>query len=364
MLIQTSTDWERIDRAELVSVGSYSLYASTSGPPRKPGAPVVIFITGGGAPTEVYTHLQRSVAGFARNNFYDRAGYGRSESPADHGDGRAQRDCSAGAPSTGHRSRLWWPASDNQDGHAGQGKTWASDSAHELRRLMRAIGVRPPYVLTAHSYGGIIARTYYDLYPTDVAGLGLLDTASELLQQCLSPFPPPVFSKVVADVDFLELTRLKEASGLSDAEWETMLAAVEKTHPAAVREENHGSGRALARKYQIDDCVMGEKPLLVMGSNMARELRLWFEEAKKNGAGTEEERREAEWWLESSELYLKQISLAQMGMSRSAIYVRFDDVGHDFPIRLPQKTAELIRDLFRTVLERQMEHMSIDKTAR
>src|ERR1700761_7591582 len=81
MIINTTNEWELSDKSGLVSVGSYSLFVSTRGPRRKSGAPIVVFITGGGVPTEFYVHLQHAVSEFARNYFYDRAGYGRSERP-------------------------------------------------------------------------------------------------------------------------------------------------------------------------------------------------------------------------------------------------------------------------------------------
>jgi pimeloyl-ACP methyl ester carboxylesterase len=72
---------------------------------------------------------------------------------------------------------------------------WAEDSASELHGLMRAINVQPPYVLAADSYGGIIARTHYDLFLDDIAGLALLDTNSDLLQQSIGPIPSPCIGK-------------------------------------------------------------------------------------------------------------------------------------------------------------------------
>lgn len=42
--------------------------------------------------------------------------------------------------------------------------------AAELHELLGGAGVAPPYVLVAHSYGGLIARVYADRYPSEVAG--------------------------------------------------------------------------------------------------------------------------------------------------------------------------------------------------
>ncbi len=47
-------------------------------------------------------------------------------------------------------------------------------------------GVKGPYVLVAHSYGGLIARLYAQTYPKEVIGLVLVDTLTELLYKTLN----------------------------------------------------------------------------------------------------------------------------------------------------------------------------------
>jgi hypothetical protein len=51
--------------------------------------------------------------------------------------------------------------------------------ARELRALLAAIHVGPPYVLAGHSYGGMITREFAALYPREVAGMVLIDASSE-----------------------------------------------------------------------------------------------------------------------------------------------------------------------------------------
>src|SRR5262245_61101374 len=45
----------------------------------------------------------------------------------------------------------------------------AADLASDLRALLGALAVGPPYVLAAHSWGGVIARTFAHAHPADVA---------------------------------------------------------------------------------------------------------------------------------------------------------------------------------------------------
>jgi pimeloyl-ACP methyl ester carboxylesterase len=50
-----------------------------------------------------------------------------------------------------------------------------------LRKVgtLRATGVRGPYVLAGHSFGGMVARLYATTYPREVAGLVQIDAQSE-----------------------------------------------------------------------------------------------------------------------------------------------------------------------------------------
>ncbi len=52
------------------------------------------------------------------------------------------------------------------------------DRRAQQARGGRGYGVRPPYVLVAHSLGGLFSRLYAQLHPGQVAGLVLVDTFS------------------------------------------------------------------------------------------------------------------------------------------------------------------------------------------
>lgn len=57
----------------------------------------------------------------------------------------------------------------------------------DLHAVLAASGEPRPYVLVAHSYGGLIATLYARTYPGDVAGLVMVDAATELTKQVASP---------------------------------------------------------------------------------------------------------------------------------------------------------------------------------
>jgi pimeloyl-ACP methyl ester carboxylesterase len=55
----------------------------------------------------------------------------------------------------------------------------AGDVVADLRALLAAARVGPPYVLVGHSFGGLIARFFTSSVPDDVVGLVLVDAAHE-----------------------------------------------------------------------------------------------------------------------------------------------------------------------------------------
>ena len=57
----------------------------------------------------------------------------------------------------------------------------AADMVGDLRKLLAALEISPPYVLVGHSWGGVVARTFAHGYPADVVGLVLVDATHELV---------------------------------------------------------------------------------------------------------------------------------------------------------------------------------------
>ena len=62
----------------------------------------------------------------------------------------------------------------------------ATDGVADLHALLASAGVRGPYVIAGHSYGGLIARLYASTYPDAVAGVVLEDALSEGLYDGLT----------------------------------------------------------------------------------------------------------------------------------------------------------------------------------
>lgn len=51
----------------------------------------------------------------------------------------------------------------------------AADAAAELDLLLKTLELKPPYVIVAHSWGGLTSREFLRLRPLDVAGMILVD---------------------------------------------------------------------------------------------------------------------------------------------------------------------------------------------
>jgi pimeloyl-ACP methyl ester carboxylesterase len=105
------------------------------------GSPTVILDSGLGLPAATWELVQRDVATFTRVCSYDRAGYGWS-------------------------SELPMPRT-------------SGAVARELHALLAASRESGPYVLVGHSFGGYNVRVYTSRYPTEVAGLVLVDASHE-----------------------------------------------------------------------------------------------------------------------------------------------------------------------------------------
>jgi pimeloyl-ACP methyl ester carboxylesterase len=130
------------------------------------GRPTVILVSGYGNGADVWSLLDpgvrrppvlAGVAGFTRACAYD-----RPNTILQPPDGRSRSD-----PVTQPRT--------------------AADAVAELHALLRAAGVRGPYVLVGHSLGGLFVRLYASTYPRQVAGLVQVDATYELLRELLTP---------------------------------------------------------------------------------------------------------------------------------------------------------------------------------
>ena len=127
------TQW-LADRARLVDIGGRRLQAVAAGE----GSPPVVFEGGG---INAWERLVERTAALTSVAAYARANLGQSDP-------------------------------------APMGRT-ARDSVADLRALLAALGLLPPYVLVGHSWGGLLALLFASDHPAETAGLVLIDPAHE-----------------------------------------------------------------------------------------------------------------------------------------------------------------------------------------
>ena len=116
-----------------IDVGGHRLYLRCSGE----GSPTVVFDAGAGDTHAVWDWVVPRLRDLTRVCAYDRAGLGRSDP----------------GPTPRTSARI----------------------ADELHSLLLRAGIRGPYVLVGHSFGGLNVRLFASLFPESVAGLVLVD---------------------------------------------------------------------------------------------------------------------------------------------------------------------------------------------
>lgn len=122
---------------QLVDIGGTRLHLNCSGT----GSPVVILEAGFPGSSLDWTLVQPGVAEFTRVCSYDRAGFGWSEKGKE-------------------------PRSSAQIGQ-------------DLKALLSNANVASPYILVAHSMGGLYARAFVRKFPESVTGIVLVDATHE-----------------------------------------------------------------------------------------------------------------------------------------------------------------------------------------
>ena len=138
----------------LVDAAGVTLHIRCDGE-RAAGAPTVVLEAGAGNNANTWRDVFAPIAQFARVCAYDRQGLGTSERTA--------------APQSG------------------------VEAVATLHALLQTAGERPPFVMAGHSYGGMLVRLYASRYPSEVAGLVLVDSSHEEQSKRFAalPAPPP-----------------------------------------------------------------------------------------------------------------------------------------------------------------------------
>ena len=123
------------------------------------GTPVVVFENGLGGTLDWWSKVWPDAAQETTSLAYNRAGYGNSEASAEARDG--------------------------------------AHTVEELRTLLKARNLPPPYILVGHSLGGLYMQLFAREHPQDVAALVLVDTTHpEQLKGAGDPATWPTWLKL------------------------------------------------------------------------------------------------------------------------------------------------------------------------
>lgn len=152
------------DIAGTFDIGGRKVYIQCTGQ----GSPTVILISGGGIAADLWDSplgeqptVYPTIAKTTRVCAYDRPGTTRALA-----EGGISRSDPVPQPVT------------------------PSMSAADLHALLDAAGQTGPFVLAAHSYGGLVARYFAHEYPDEVAGMVLVDSFSPELREAMPDLWP------------------------------------------------------------------------------------------------------------------------------------------------------------------------------
>lgn len=155
---------------QLVDIGAgRTMYLECAGT----GSPTVVLISGTGNAADVWRYT------------------GSDTDPADP----LTMDDAAVFPTTARSTRVCAydrPGTQLNDGSPGRSSPVpqpapTEDDVADLHALLAAADVPGPYVLVAHSLGGLIATTYARTHPDQIAGLVLVDPASQFMETTMGP---------------------------------------------------------------------------------------------------------------------------------------------------------------------------------
>jgi len=309
---------------KLLDLGGYRLHLNCTGK----GEPAVVLIPGGGDFSFDWSLVQPGASRFTRVCSYDFAGSAWSDpGPV--------------------------PRTMRQD-------------AYELHALLKAASIRGPYVLVGHSLGGLLTRIYADAYPSEVAGIVLVDSTHEdatlfingkparLRDLAQKPEIPPVQTmqtsppKPVSQQELDEFQRHLKENGPPkiEGEYAKLPAASQQMRVWALSQPpraSRGEGflaeefRAMYVARAKQSYPLGDRPLIVLLPK--------FQYGDPPGGLTAEE-----WKRISDEK--RQQKLDFTNLSHNSKLIIAEHSGHHIQLDEPQVVIDAIREIVGAVKHR------------
>ena len=253
-----------------LDVGGRTMHILCVGP-SDPGRPTVIFESGLGGDAGQWSDVLHELGGSVRACSYDRAGVGQS-----------------GPATIGRTTR---------------------DQVADLRALLTAADVEPPYLLVGFSLGGWNVMVHEDAHPDDVMGAVMVDVRPpEASARWLEALP----AESATESDAIKMARAESTTFETDP----------TLNPEGLRL------RDSATEAQESD-GFGDKPLIVLAASNTAGISAGFE--PELGATLEQI-----WWELQEELASR---------SSKGRLVKVDHTEHEIPVERPDAVAEAIREV-------------------
>lgn len=294
------------------------LFLACKGPARTNGQPVVIFEAGMGASSSSWLPVQRLLDPRIRSYRYDRAGYGRSP------------------VSSSTRS--------------------ASNMAAELLDVLAAAGVVSPYILVAHSYGGIVAREVLAAAgPDAIVGMVLVDANQENTHETLrEPLLPLVKLAGPDSLALLDMTGLLAGRDHYTPE-ELQLLTLNAERESKVRimasemEAVPRSSEELAKKKQFETMALMMRPITVIRGDTKRDYRRVIsatQQAGIHGAARLQLTKVSEFVESRFDDLDCELQRQQMLLSASSRFVQASGSGHAVIATEPKLVADEVSSVW------------------
>ena len=296
-----------------IDVGPYRIHAVETIPTTASTSPTVVLISGIGGTTMTWCAVQRLLSHDLRTFAYDRLGLGKSD-----------------------ETDLARPA---------------ALLATELKDTLVAANIPSPYLLVAHSYGGIIAREFLEAYDDDVAGLVYVD-ANQENTHARREWPIEATIKCIKTMFTTDdATGLAEGHHLTSDEWEMVKederVARERRASANPPRSSEGlayvsSLEALGLHRQLDRQALGHRPVHIIVANLARDFQRLAGAGKADGLGSEEDHEIMRRYCERLPSIEWELAQEVTRLSSTSSLVIADQSGHLVPYWDPELCVEEI----------------------
>lgn len=308
--------------AVLEGASGTKLFLACKGPVRSQGQPVVIHESGMGASSSSWLPVQRLLDSRIRSYRYDRAGYGRS------------------------------PASSSVRS--------ASTMAAELLEVLAAARVEPPYILVAHSYGGIVAREVLAAAgPDAVIGMVLVDANQEnthkTLREPLLPFVELAGPERLALLDMTGLLAGRDHYTPEELSLLTLDAERESKEKTMAREMElvPESSEELAEKQQFETMALMMRPITIIRGDTKRDYRRVISATQQAGVHGEarlELTKVSEFVDSRFDALDGDLQRQQMLLSASSRFVQALNSGHAVIATEPKLVADEVSTIWESCI--------------